>query len=391
MNSTVNAREELERLLSEGVESARERCRSAFDDLAGDAPIVIFGAGGLGKMTAAGLRAVGRPAVAFADNAHLLAGTNVTGVPVLSTSDAVARYGKDAVFVVAIWRSPATERMSERVERLRAMGAKRVTSFATLFWKYPERFLPYYSIDLPHKVLEDAAAVVRGFEMLADDASRREYVAHVRLRLHLDFAGLPEPERNGEYFAPEIYRLSREERFADCGAFDGDTVRSFLKLLPDFAGRVRAFEPDRANFARFEAWRRELPERIRWRIEGVCAGVGASRAKVAFNDGGGTGSSIGSGGREIDILPLDEALEDMPPTLIKVDTEGYEPEVLEGARKTISRLGPTLALCVYHRQDHPWRVPLMTAALHQGYRYTLRSYCLDGWDLVLYAVPQHRQ
>ena len=75
---------------------------------------------------------------------------------------------------------------------------------------------------------------------------------------------------------------------------------------------------------------------------------------------------------------------------LKVDTEGYEPEVLEGAKGTISRLAPTLALCVYHRQDHPWRIPLMTAALHDGYRYTLRTYTLDGWDLVLYAVPRHR-
>jgi hypothetical protein len=88
---------------------------------------------------------------------------------------------------------------------------------------------------------------------------------------------------------------------------------------------------------------------------------------------------------------LDEAVDDLKPTLLKVDTEGYEPEVLEGARKIVSGLAPTLALCVYHRQDHPWRIPLMTAALHGGYRYTLRSYCLDGWDLVLYAVPQHRQ
>lgn len=391
MTDTVNAREELERLLSESVDSARRRERSAFDELAEDLPIVIFGAGGLGKKTADGLIALGRPPIAFADNAPARVGTQVAGIPVLSTADAIARYGKDAVFVVAVWRSPATERMSERVEQLRSRGAQRVTPFATLFWKYPDHFLPYYAIDLPHKVLEAKADVVRAFELLADEASRLEFVAHLRLRLLLDFAGLSEPLVTPEYFAPDLFRLSDEERFVDCGAYDGDTVRSFLKLLPKFSGRVRAFEPDKANFARLEEWRRELPAGLRQRIDGVCAGVGASRTKVAFNEGGSTGSAVGSGPAEIDIVPLDEALADLPPTLIKVDTEGYEPEVLAGARRTISDLAPTLALCVYHRQDHPWRIPLMTAALHDGYRFTLRSYCLDGWDLVLYAVPHHRQ
>ncbi|MCA1826008.1 MAG: FkbM family methyltransferase [Myxococcales bacterium] len=381
-------REELEQLLSEPVASARVRAATAFDEIAGDRPIVLFGAGGLGKRTARGLAALGRPAIAFADNAEKLAGTQVEGIPVYSSVDAVARFGKDAVFVVAVWRSPATERMSERIGRLRSLGAQRVTSFATLGWSYPDRFLPYYAIDLPHRVLEARDDVVRAFDLLADERSRREYVAHLRLRLLLDFDRLSEPETEPEYFAPDLYPLSDDERFVDCGAFDGDTVRSFLKLLPRFAGRVHAFEPDPDSFRRLERWRDGLPAPLRERIDVSRAGVGAKSGRVSFNEGGGTGSSIGAGGGEIEIVPLDEAVASMRPTLIKVDTEGYEPEVLDGARRTISTLAPKLALCVYHRQDHPWRIPLMTHALHGSYRFTLRSYCLDGWDLVLYAVPE---
>lgn len=381
-------RKELEHLLSEPVAAARARAASAFDEVAGDRPIVIFGAGGLGRRTARGLAALGRPAIAFADNNPALAGTRLEEIPVYSSIDAVARYGRDAVFVVAVWRSPATERMSERIARLRALGAQRVTSFATLGWKFPDRFLPYYAIDLPEKVLEAKDDVLRAFELLEDDRSRREYVAHIRLRLLLDFDRLSDPADEPEYFAPDLFHLSNEERFVDCGAFDGDTVRSFLKLVPRFAGRVHAFEPDPASFGKLRAWRDGLAAPLRERIEVSRAGVGARRGRVSFNEGGGTGSSIGDGAGEIEIVPLDEAVASMRPTLIKVDTEGYEPEVLDGARRTISTFAPRLALCVYHRQDHPWRIPLMTHALHGGYRFTLRSYCLDGWDLVLYAVPE---
>lgn len=392
MQPPTNAREELDRLLSESVASAAARAASTFDDLAGDAPIVLFGAGGLGKRTAASLKALGRPPVAFADNDPARAGSSIDGVPVLATSDAIARHGESAVFVVAVWRSPATERMSDRIDRLRALGAKRVTSFATLGWKYPERFLPYYAIDLPQRVIEAKDDVVRAFELLADEPSRREYVAHVRLRLHLDFAGLGDVAQETEYFAPDVFRLRDDERFVDCGAFDGDTVRSFLGVLPGFSGKVSAFEPDATSFARLSEWRGSLAPALRERIELTHAGVGARRERVGFSDGGGTGSSVGAGGAgEIDVVPLDEAVGAMRPTLVKVDTEGYEPEVLEGARSLITTQAPTLALCVYHRQDHPWRIPLMVASMHAGYRYTLRSYCLDGWDLVLYAVPEDRR
>jgi FkbM family methyltransferase len=388
----MNATRELERLLSESVPAARARAASAFDEIAGGAetPIVLFGAGGLGKRTAQGLARIGRPPIAFADN-HPTHAT-LDGIPVLSVADAVARYGADAVFVVTVWRAPATERMSDRIDQLRSRGARRVTSFATLGWKHPETFLPYYAIDLPHRVLESRADVGRAFELLADDHSRDHFVAHLRLRLDLDFAGLLEPDREPEYFAPDVYRLSREERFVDCGAYDGDTLRSFLRQLPSFAGRIASFEPDPATFDRLAEWVDRQPSDLRARISIRRAGVGARRERMTFSVGGGTGSAIGSGGGEdIEVVALDEDVADLRPTLIKVDVEGHEPAVLEGARRLITTDPPVLALCVYHRQDHPWQIPLTVAGMHDGYRYTLRNYCVDGWDLTLYAVPEARR
>lgn len=383
----MSARAELEELLSESVESAQHRARSAFDEVAGERPIVLFGAGGLGKKIAHTLTKLGRPPIAFADNNAARAGTLLEGIPIFATEDAVAKYGDDAVFVVTIWRAPASERMSDRIESLRAAGAKHVTSFATLAWKFPAELLPYYAMDLPHRVIEAKADVLRAFELLDDEASRREYVAHLRLRLHLDFAGISDPANEVEYFTPALVTLTKETSFVDCGAYDGDTVRSFLENAPaDFAGRIAAFEPDPGTFARLEKWRDSSP--LKERIAVYRAGVGAKSETVKFADAGTWGSAVSDTGTEIRIVSLDETVADIEPTLIKVDVEGYDPDVVEGARKIITETTPTLAVCVYHRQDHPWRIPLMIAAMNPNYRYTLRSYCLDGFDLVLYCVPK---
>jgi hypothetical protein len=238
----MKARSELESLLAEESHAAQARASRLFDETAGRRDIILFGAGGLGRKIARSLAQLGQPVIAFADSNPQLAGNHVEGVPVLLTEDAVARFGASAVFVVTVWRSPASERMTDRISFLRALGAAQVTTFAALAWKYPRELLPYYSIAPPEHVLDAREQVVRAFELLADEPSRELFVAHLRLRLNLDWAGLPGAASEPEYFAPDLFCLSPEERFVDCGAFDGDTARSFLRLVPDFRGRIDAFE-----------------------------------------------------------------------------------------------------------------------------------------------------
>ena len=48
-----------------------------------------------------------------------------------------------------------------------------------------------------------------------------------------------------------------------------------------------------------------------------------------------------------------------------------------------------LAICVYHKQDHLWRIPLLLREWHE-YAFFLRPHNEEGWDLVCYAVPRAR-
>ena len=78
------------------------------------------------------------------------------------------------------------------------------------------------------------------------------------------------------------------------------------------------------------------------------------------------------------------------PTFIKLDIEGFEIDALRGAKGTIDAHAPIVAVCVYHAQDHLWRIPLLLRGWRDDYALFLRPHNEEGWDLVCYAVPRAR-
>ena len=100
-----------------------------------------------------------------------------------------------------------------------------------------------------------------------------------------------------------------------------------------------------------------------------------TRATVYFNATGTELSTVGAGTLPVDCVSLDESLENESPTLIKFDIEGFELEALAGARETIRRHTPILAVSAYHRQKPPLGNPLRDP----GYR---------GWLSLLFKASR---
>ncbi len=158
--------------------------------------------------------------------------------------------------------------------------------------------------------------------------------------------------------------------------------------------QVLALEPDPANFAKLEAAVGLLPAAIRAKIE--CQPVALAGASgTLYLDATGDASSsttIVSNARTVAVPaePLDALLGSAVPTYIKLDIEGAEPDALLGAQSTIRTHAPVVAVCVYHRQDHLWTIPLMLRDWRDDYAFFLRPHNEEGWDLVCYAVPRAR-
>src|SRR5215211_3713336 len=155
--------QELHALLSESVADAVRRERTAFDSTAHDREgIVLVGIGALGRRVLRALRTAGVEPLALADNGARVQGTIVEGHEVLSVPEAVRRHGERATFVVTIWGAGSTHRFAQTRAQLESLGARSVSAFPPLLWKYPTNALPHYCQNLPHLVLEQREAVQRG-------------------------------------------------------------------------------------------------------------------------------------------------------------------------------------------------------------------------------------
>lgn len=278
MTMADSAKSELEKLLNEDFSTLMEREQGTFAaEVPGGMPLVLFGAGNLGRKTLAGLRQVGLETLAFADNRRDLWNTVVDGLKVWSPQEAAREYGADAAFLVTIWGAQNGARFAQIKQQLQDLHCRTVALFASLYWKFPDIFLPYFHLDLPHRYWHQREQIKQGFDLWEDEPSCQEYLAHMRWRWRLDYYGLPRPVPVEQYFPDDLIELSREEVFVDCGAFDGDTIQLFLHRVGDSFQKIFAFEPDPLNFQKLQDYTLSLPEHVRSKMVLLPLALGTSR------------------------------------------------------------------------------------------------------------------
>ncbi|EOS66974.1 FkbM family methyltransferase [Oscillibacter sp. 1-3] len=90
----------------------------------------------------------------------------------------------------------------------------------------------------------------------------------------------------------------------------------------------------------------------------------------------------------VPVATIDEIVEKENPkvTMIKMDIEGSELEALKGAKKTIQRNKPKLAICIYHKPEDMLEIPLYIKSLVPEYKLYVRHHSNSNVETVLYAV-----
>lgn len=232
-------------------------------------------------------------------------------------------------------------------------------------------------------VLEHREQLQNTFDMLQDELSRQSVAAYINQRISADYKYIAEVKRDCQYFDDDLVQLSENERFLDCGAFDGDSAIAFVDALRrreiDTYEEIISFEPDAANYQKM--CRRDLSHHTC-----ICKGVSDQPGTVFFCADGTSGRVEADGGELIELESIDHYLNGTRATMIKMDIEGMELTALKGAEQTIRKWRPKLAICIYHKREDLWEIPQYIKGLVPDYKFYIRAYD-DTWcELVLYAL-----
>ncbi len=153
----------------------------------------------------------------------------------------------------------------------------------------------------------------------------------------------------------------------DGGAFDGGTA----KLFTDMGYKVYAFELAKENF--------EVAKKIATENNFVIEnfGLGSFKHEIKYNlESAGTRESF-AGTETAQITSIDSyVLENKLPRVdfIKLDVESAELETLRGAKKTIARYKPILAISAYHKWDDFWTLMNFVKSIRPDYEWALRQF-----------------
>lgn len=149
-----------------------------------------------------------------------------------------------------------------------------------------------------------------------------------------------------------------KEGIIDAGAFDGDTAGMFALMSPNSS--VYSFEPVQRLYAKLVGLSQVLTE-----IKPVHAAVWDRSGQIGFQENTLTpqmsGVSDTTAACSVRATSLDDFIENDGQgkiDFVKMDIEGAELHALKGAENLIKTSKPDLAICIYHKPEHLWRIPL---------------------------------
>lgn len=183
-----------------------------------------------------------------------------------------------------------------------------------------------------------------------------------------------------EYFDSNYYSLTNDEVYVDCGAYDGDSILSFIFHVSGKYKKIIGFEPDKISYSKLKTNVSKYNS-----IELFPYATGKDNKQVRFESNGLLGASLSDSGDIIEMVKLDDVLIDEEVSLIKMDIEGAELETLKGLKDTILKYHPKLAVCIYHKMDDIYDIPTYIHELVPEYRFKVRQHVSSLLDTVLYC------
>lgn len=179
----------------------------------------------------------------------------------------------------------------------------------------------------------------------------------------------------------DVFAPVDDEIIIDAGAYDGKTALRFLKWGEGKVKHVYSFELDPANVPKCEENLKGHEDKVTL----INKGTWSKNGRIYITPAS-AGSHVSDRGTvEAGLTSIDDIVRDEKVTFIKMDVEGAELESLKGAKNTIIKNHPRLAICAYHKNSDLYELPEYILSLVPEYKFYLRHYSSREWETVLYA------
>ena len=150
--------------------------------------------------------------------------------------------------------------------------------------------------------------------------------------------------------------------------------------------KIYAWEPDPANRVAVERTVKNLNDVVL-----VPCGLWSEKTVLSFRNGGDSASTFMNNDDDADVITVDvDSIDNVcsgdKVTFIKMDIEGSELEALKGAENVIRRDKPRLAICIYHKPEDLYEIPLWIKETVPEYKLYVRQHARWWTETVLYAT-----
>ncbi|MGB6327562.1 MAG: FkbM family methyltransferase [Halarcobacter sp.] len=219
------------------------------------------------------------------------------------------------------------------------------------------------------------------YALLSDEKSKEVFTKLINFKISFDLNFMQGFTNNHEeqYFDKEIIPFIKEIVFVDGGAYIGDTIPSIIKNFPDFK-KIYCIEPNDLHIS--IAKKNFSSEK---NIEFINFGLG--NKKLDSNKIQKSQDNCEHDYHAENINTIDNLIKEKI-DFLKLDIEGAEQDALLGAKNTIKKYKPILAICIYHKAEDWYKIPQIVLDINPEYDIYLRHYMEGIYETVMYFVPK---
>jgi len=383
-------------------------------------PVILFGAGSLGHELCVALSNHKVHPRYFCDSDESKAGTILCGIPIISFAD-LKKSHKHSLIIIATKNHSKSVRAlllenGFRDDRLLCKEPDLKTNLAFLYSisitqiVISELRQQYDNKSVLDKLKQDEKNLSKAYNLFADQKSKDLFVSKLaflasceNLQLFGDFImsfsepfsefgfdNYSAPSEDYYYFNNDVFSLSPHETYVDVGAFDGDTVQTFIEACEKENVKYKhifAMEPDPQCYQSLLK-NTSTYKNISYHQQGLWSKSQTLQFKSSVNSLHDQAAAISNtGDMEIQVVSLDDFLQGREVTFIKMDPGGNViPDAIKGASHTIARYKPKLAIGAYHAIESIYEIPLLIHSICPDYRLYLRHNTYHPCDTDLIAT-----